>query len=230
MRKIVAIIPARGGSKGVPGKNIKNFCGKPLIAWSVEQALKSKYIHSVWVSSDSDEILAIAVKYGAKAIKRPLEISGDTASSESAWLHSIDFITKEVGEIDLVLGIQATSPIRESDDFDKAVELFDNGKYDSLFSSARLEDYFIWKRDEDDSCIGENHDYKNRRRRQLMDERFLENGSFYIFPPELMRSSNNRLGGKIGTFVMDDYKKFQIDTPEDFTLCSVIMKGYGLHE
>ena len=88
---IVAIILARGGSKGLPNKNILNFCGKPLIAWTINNCLDAG-ISSVWVSSDSDEILQIASEYGAKKIKRPDNISGDFASSESAWLHAINII------------------------------------------------------------------------------------------------------------------------------------------
>ena len=89
---IVAIIPARGGSKGILNKNIIDFCGKPLIAWTIEQCLYSKYISDVWVSSDSQEILNVAEKYGAKIISRPNGISGDLASSESAWKHAIETI------------------------------------------------------------------------------------------------------------------------------------------
>ena len=89
MGNCVAIIPARGGSKGIPGKNLLKLAGKPLIAWSIEHALKSSKIDSVWVTSDSDEILSVSVAYGAKAIKRPASISGDKATSEEAWIHAL---------------------------------------------------------------------------------------------------------------------------------------------
>ncbi len=223
----IAIIPARGGSKGLPDKNIKEFCGRPLLAWSILQAKKSKYIDSVWVTSDSDKILDISVEYGANPIKRPLEISGDTASSESAWLHAIEFVKGTGIDIDLILGMQATSPIREPSDIDNAFSEFDKFSYTSLFTSAQLEDYFIWKKDQE-SMIGVNHDFTNRKRRQEITEKFLENGSFYIFKEELIFETNNRLGGKVGTYVMDDYKRFQIDSESDFKLCEVIMKGYEL--
>ena len=106
-----AIILARSGSKGIPKKNIIEFCGKPLIAWTIEQCLSSKYISNIWVSSDSDEILKVASKYGAKTIKRPDILSGDFATSESAWLHSIEFIEKD-NYVDIVVAPQITSPLR----------------------------------------------------------------------------------------------------------------------
>ena len=124
MKSIVAIIPARGGSKGIPGKNIKEICGKPLIAWSIIQAQESNIIESVWVSSDSDEILSVAERYGARKIKRPENISTDDATSESAWIHAIEQIEKINRKIDLVLGLQATSPIRSPKDIKKAYEVF----------------------------------------------------------------------------------------------------------
>lgn len=87
----IAIIPARGGSKGIPGKNLLPFCGKPLLAWSIEQALSSKYIKSVYVSSDDDEILEVAESYGAIGIKRPKELATDTSTSEEALLHTLNY-------------------------------------------------------------------------------------------------------------------------------------------
>jgi CMP-N,N'-diacetyllegionaminic acid synthase len=142
----VAVIPARGGSKGLPKKNIKSFCGHPLISWSIQQALKSEVIDSVWVTSDSDEILAIAEKYGAKAIKRPDALSTDTASSEAAWIHAVNFIADQVGKIDYVFGLQATSPLRHADDFTKAFHYLKENKIDSLFSSVEIEDFFYLER------------------------------------------------------------------------------------
>lgn len=226
--KNIAIIPARGGSKGLPQKNIKLFCGKPLIAWTILQCKQSKHIDSVWVTSDSDEILSIASEYEANPIKRPSLISGDEAPSESAWLHALNYVENKIGCIDLVLGLQVTSPLRETEDIDNAFDFFFKTHPTSLFSSTELRDYFIWEETPNGSMTGVNHDFKNRKRRQCINPRFLENGSFYIFPPQLLRETGNRLGGKIATYAMADFKKFQIDSLEDFQLCEVIMKGYGL--
>ena len=110
---IQCIIPARGGSKGIFKKNIINFCGKPLLAWTIEQCINSDKISNVWVSSDDDDILNIAKKFGAKTIKRPKSISGDKATSESAWEHAIDYLNDNGVSVDIVLGPQVTSPLRE---------------------------------------------------------------------------------------------------------------------
>src|SRR5262245_58372852 len=112
----VAIILARGGSKGIPKKNIIDFCGKPLMAWTIENCAQGG-CNSVWVSSDSAEILEVAEKYGAKTILRPAEISDDFATSESGWKHAIEYIEAQTGEkIDWVVAPQVTSPLREAKD------------------------------------------------------------------------------------------------------------------
>ena len=227
MVNVVAIIPARGGSKGIPGKNLKSICGKPLLAWSIMQARAANSINSVWVSSDSNEILAVAEEYGALPIRRPETLSGDTASSESAWLHALGEIEHSGANVDLIVGMQATSPIRGSFDLDAAIAQVKRENLDSLMTVTEVEDFFTWR-------IGPNgpesisYDYRSRKRRQLIEKRYLENGSFYIFRPEILRVLNNRLGGKIGMHVMDLYKMFQIDNPEEIVLCESIMRGYGL--
>ncbi len=225
---VVAIIPARGGSKGIPRKNLVDFCGKPLLAWSILQARDASHIDSVWVTSDHDEILSVARLFGAKTIRRPAELAGDQASSESAWLHAIEVIEAQGEAIDLVVAMQATSPIRQSSDLDGGVRALLQQGYDSLLSVAEVEDFFTWRINDAGAAESVNYDYLNRRRRQMIEKRYLENGSFYVFRPDILRSNNNRLGGRIGLFVMDRHKMFQIDKPEDIVLCATIMRGFGL--
>lgn len=228
MGETVAIIPARGGSKGIPQKNIIDLCGKPLVAWSISHARAASDISSVWVSSDSPTILEIAAEYGANPIRRPEEIAGDEVDSESAWLHALDTIEATGIKVDLAVGMQATSPVRESTDMDKALAQFRREHLDSLLTCCEVEDFFIWKYQPNGQPVGANHDYKNRARRQNIEKHYLENGSFYIFKPHILRAHNNRLGGKIGIYVMERYKMFQIDNPQDIVLCQAIMRGYGL--
>ncbi|MDF0518113.1 acylneuraminate cytidylyltransferase family protein [Bradyrhizobium yuanmingense] len=225
-RKTLAVIAARGGSKGIPHKNLLDLCGKPLIAWTVEQARAARGVDVVAVSSDSDAILAAAEAAGAVGVRRPDDISGDLASSESAWLHALDATEAQMGRFERVVALQATSPIREPSDIEDALETFDRDHLDSLLSVCEVEDYFNWR-------IGANgpepinYDYRNRRMRQQIEKRYLENGSFYVLIPSLLREQNNRLGGKIGFHVMDRHKMFQIDRPEDVKLCAAIMRSYG---
>ncbi|MEY9186227.1 CMP-N,N'-diacetyllegionaminic acid synthase [Bradyrhizobium sp. USDA 326] len=225
-RKTLAVIAARGGSKGIPHKNLLDLCGKPLIAWTVEQARAARGVDVVAVSSDSDNILAAAEAAGAVGVRRPDDISGDLASSESAWLHALDAIEASMGRFERIVALQATSPIREPGDIENALATFDRDRLDSLLSVCEVEDYFNWR-------IGAsgpepiNYDYRNRRMRQQIEKRYLENGSFYVLIPSLLREQNNRLGGKIGFHVMERHKMFQIDRPEDVKLCAAIMRSYG---
>jgi CMP-N,N'-diacetyllegionaminic acid synthase len=224
----VAIIPARGGSKGIPRKNLVEICGKPLIAWSILQAKKARQIDSVWVTSDDDEILSVAESFGARPIQRPAEISGDQASSELAWLHALDAIEGQGVCIELVVAMQATSPIREPSDIDGGLQMLCEQGFDSLLSVAEVEDFFTWRIAADGGAESVNYDYLNRKRRQQIEKHFLENGSFYIFRPIQLRRDNNRLGGRIGLFVMGRHKMFQIDNPEDIELCAGVMRAFGL--
>ena len=223
-----AIIPARGGSKGIPGKNLHPVCGRPLLVWSILQALAADGIDQVWVSSDSDEILDVAHAAGARTLRRPIELAGDTASSESAWRHAIDEIEARNQPIDWVVGMQATSPIREPRDLTEALRRAIAENFDSLLSVVEIEDFFIWRIDADGRPESVNYDYHNRKRRQAIEKRYLENGSFYIFRPALLREHDNRLAGRIGLHALQKHKMFQIDSAADVPLCEAIMRGYGL--
>ena len=224
---IVSIIPARGGSKGILNKNIIPFCGHPLISWSISQAQQSKYISSTWVTSDDQEILNIANNYGAKLINRPAILSSDSASSESAWIHAVNYLSSINILPDFVVGIQCTSPIRESVDFDNAIEYLIKYKYDSLLSTVEVDDYFTWTLSDGLTCHPLNHNVNNRKPRQEIKNSFLENGSFYIFRPSSLISFNNRLSGRIGMYKMNKHKAYQIDDNEDLRISTAIMKEYG---
>lgn len=228
MKNNIAIILARGGSKGIPKKNIMDFCGKPLIAWSIEQCLAVPSINSVWVSSDSQEILDISQKYGAKLINRPDSLANDTATSEVAWLHAIEYIEKEYEKIDLIVAPQVTSPIRFSSDILKGINLMESGEFDSMFSCSIAEDLYFWEYKENKILDSVNYDWKNRKRRQDHSPQYIENGSFYLFHPSVLKDNNNRFGKNIGMVEMEFWKMFEIDSMETFKLCESIMKSFIL--
>lgn len=194
----------------------------------MRQALGAKRIDSVWVSSDGDEILEAARKAGAQVVRRPAELASDTASSESAWLHALDEIERAGHQVSCVVGMQATSPVREPSDLDGALEQFEREHLDSLLSVSEIQDFFVWEPAGGGAYRPVNYDYRNRRRRQAIRPQFRENGSFYIFRPDVLRNGNNRLGGRIGAYVMAAHKIFQIDSPEDVRLCEAVMRGFGL--
>ena len=224
-----AIILARGGSKAVPKKNVIDFCGKPLIAWTIEQCLLAEHVTKVWVSSDSEEILSISKDYGANLIPRPDNISDDKASSESGWLHAIDYVQEREGLIDLVLAPQVTSPIREPKDIDNGIKKFIKGSYDSMFAASYADDMVLWKRKEDNilECI--NYDYPNMQRHDV-EAAIIDTGSFYLFTPKLIQKNQSRLGGNIGLIEIEFWKMFEIDNYEDLRLCSSVMKEYLLKD
>jgi len=225
-----AIVLARGGSKGIQNKNIVDLCGKPLICWTLEQCVSSKYIRDIWVSSDNQRILEIASAYKTKLINRPTNISDDTATSESAWLHALEIIEKD-GEVpDAIIAPQVTSPLRETADIDIGLEKFFNNHCDSLFSSNVVEDLFFWEQKEDNSLQSINYDYMKRDRRQDITNKFIENGSFYIFSPNVLKKHGNRFGGKIGLVEMETWKMLEIDSTDDLRMCSALMREYLIKE
>jgi len=228
--KIIAIIPARGGSKGIPKKNIVNFSGKPLLAWSIEDAKDSKLINDVYVSTDDKAIAEVSKDYGAKVIWRPKEISGDFSPSEDALKHAINEIYKKNPEkINYIVFLQATSPLRETKDIDNAINKIISEKADSLFSGAEIGDFLIWKKDKN-QLKSLNYNYKNRKRRQDFGKQFVENGSIYIFKPEVLFKYNNRLGGKIVISEMEFWKSFEVDNLKDLKFCQEIFKIKGFNK
>lgn len=229
MAKVISIILARGGSKGIPGKNIIDFCGKPLIVWTIEQLQQVKGIRSIWVSSDSEAILSISKACGVEIIHRPAEISGDSATSESGWLHAVETIENKMGKVDIIVAPQITSPLRESQDIELGLSDFQDQKCDSMFSCSVAEDLFFWEKTLDGTLRSVNYDYKNRSRRQDIPKQYIENGSFYLFKPEVLKQHNNRFGGKIGMTKMEFWKMFEIDSMEDLKMCETLMKTFLLN-
>jgi len=248
----LAIVPARGGSKGIPGKNLHPLGGKPLLAWSIEQARQTPRVARVLVSTDSIEIAKVAREYGAEIIMRPPEISGDTASSESCLVHALEWVqsgqgtplsakngehrslptsplaadcgprTTDYRPPNLIVFLQATSPLRAPDDIQRAIETLEREQADSLFSACRAEG-FTWRVEKNGILRSFSYDHLNRPRRQDAPEDLIENGSIYIFKPWVLRQFNNRLGGKIAVYRMSARNSIQIDEPADLELVEAVM-------
>lgn len=215
----IAIIPARGGSQGIHKKNLCNLGGKPLLWWTLNAALESKKIDKVFVTTDDQEIADYTSSMGVEVILRPENISGSTATSESAIVHALDKIESSFDKkIDLVIFLQATSPLRLKDDIDNAVDEFFSLKADSLFSSSIADDLTLWQKNHNNQFQSINYDYKNRTIRQEAPVQYIENGSIYIFTPNIIRMHNNRLAGKIDTYVMKSWQVHEIDVEDDLEL------------
>jgi CMP-N,N'-diacetyllegionaminic acid synthase len=216
--KITTIVPARGGSKGIPRKNLMDFCSSPLIKWSISQASASKLASNVFVSSDDEEILTYAKLVGATPIRRPDRLATDTAGIEGVMEHAIP----EMGYPDVIVHLQPTSPVRSSEDIDGAVQTLLDGGFDTVFSSTIMHDICLW-RDEPEGLNSFTFDYKNRGRRQDRKPLYLENGSIYVFKKENLARFSGRLGGKMGMYNMPMWKSFEIDSPEDVPICEFFM-------
>jgi len=226
----ITIIPARGGSKGIPHKNIINFCEKPLIEWSIIQAQKAHTTKEIYVTSDSSQILNIAEKCGANPILRPDNLSTDTATSEAALIHSLNTIEKNsTNKVDLIIFLQPTSPLREPNDIDNAVKKLLKCKADSLFSASLLDDLCVW-RIKDNTLKPLTFNPDNRKRRQDNEPLYLENGSIYVLRPNILRQFNNRLGGKKNILEMPYWQSFEIDTIMDLELCGYYFRKYLLNK
>lgn len=221
--KIIAIIPARGGSKGVPRKNIRMVAGKPLLAWTITAALQSKTIDTVIVSTDDDEISCIAKHYGAEVIRRPTEISGDTASSESALLHVLNTLKERNIDPELTVFLQATSPLTIAEDIDNCVARLEEMKADTAFTAKDFF-YFIWKEEKDGSCDGINHDKKFRPRRQDRKPQYEENGAVYVMRTKGFLEKKHRFFGKTVLSLMPESRCFEIDTEFDLKIADRILR------
>jgi YrbI family 3-deoxy-D-manno-octulosonate 8-phosphate phosphatase len=218
----IAVIPARGGSKRIPEKNLLELAGLPLIAHSIRHALGSRLVSETYVSTNDEEIAQVARAHGAEVVKRPQSISSDEATSEAALLHVLDERRRSGrDDPDFVVFLQCTSPVRALDDIDRAIETIRSADADSLFS-ATASRWLIWGV-RDGSPLPLNYDSARREREQDMAEQWRENGSLYVFRPRVLRELENRLGGKIVLYPMDYWSSFQLDTREDAELLEWIL-------
>lgn len=222
--EVVAVIPARGGSKGVPGKNVRRVGGRALVARAVDAALACG-IDSVWVSTDNDAIAQVAHAAGAGVIERPADIAGDTASSESALLHALD----ELADHDLLprvlVFLQATSPFIPIAPLRSAVERVLSGGEDVVFSA--FETYaFLWT-ERTDGAVGVNHDAGTRPRRQEREPHFHETGAFYVLDVAGFHRSRHRFFGRVGIERVPEASAIEIDSPDQLETARALASRLG---
>ncbi len=227
--EILSIIPARGGSKEIPLKNIVKLNDKPLLDYTVSASLRSKLITKTIVSSDSQKILNRAKYLGAEISIRPKKLSTDSAHIEPL----ISMILKEL-EIhknyvpDLIILLQNTSPLRTTKHIDEAIQLFLKKKYDSLLSGFNSH-YFLWNK-KGIFVQPTNYLHTKRFNRQEMKNQFCENGAIYITKYSLFQKNKSRISGKIGLYEMEEYSSLQVDSKFDLFLIEQIMKKRKYYE
>ena len=219
-----AVILARGGSLGIPRKNLTIVAGMPLLYWSIKAAIDSEVVKRVYVSSDDDEILDFATSKLAIPIKRPPSLSGGDATSESGWAHALSSI-EEAEHTKYFFALQPTSPIRDGKDFDLAYSSCESNFCDSMFSAEVIRDHYIWSSMRQ-GLAPDNFVYKERAMRQSLADKYLENGSFYLLNIRQFLASGVRHFGKIGVYPMPRYKSVQIDNPEDVLITEALMEKF----
>lgn len=247
--EVLAIIPARGGSKGMRHKNVLPLCGQPLLAWSILAAKKAATVGAVFVSTDDSEIAQVAEAHGVDVIWRPAELAGDTASSESALIHALeeggrgDCVAdggrseleddgsvggrqRSVGKLwshdDILVFLQCTSPLTTGADIDAVVEKLIDEKADSALSVSDFH-YFLWKEGEA-GAEAINHDKRFRPRRQDREPQFIENGAVYAMRIPGFLEARHRFFGKTVFHVMPPERCWEIDEPVDFGITEMLLR------
>lgn len=222
-KTFLAIIPARGGSKRLPRKNILDLCGKPLISWSIEAALKSKYISKVVVSSDDEEILNISSNFGADIIKRPYELANDTATTFDAIKHTINNLEK----YDYIVLLQPTSPLRNENQIDEAIELLEEKQADAIVSVCEMDHSPLWSNTlpEDGNMRGFLREEILNKRSQDLEKYYRLNGAVYICKTDkLLENKSFFLKDNIFAYIMDKKNSIDIDEEIDFLFAQRVIE------
>jgi CMP-N,N'-diacetyllegionaminic acid synthase len=228
-KTFLAIIPARGGSKRLPKKNILNLAGKPLIAWTIETALKSKYIDRIVVSTDDDKIATVSKKYGADVpFMRPGYLATDESTSIDVVLHSLDKLEKNGEKYDFIILLQPTSPLRSSKNIDESIELLDEIKCDAVISVCKVEHSPLWT-----NTIPESGDLSNfldssivNKRSQDLECYYRLNGAIYLCDVDRLRNEITFfLKSNCIAYKMKEEESIDIDNKIDFQLAEVIVNS-----
>ncbi len=220
-KTFLAIIAARGGSKRLPRKNVLDLCGKHLIAYTIEAALKSKYINKVIVSSDDDEILSISKEYGAEIIRRPDELASDTATTFDAIKHTIDNLEK----YDYIVLLQPTSPLRDEKHIDEAIELLVEKNADAVVSVCEMDHSPLWSNTlpKDGNMNNFLKDEILNKRSQDLEKYYRLNGAIYICKTsKLLEEKSFILKEKIFAYIMDRKSSIDIDEEIDFKMANML--------
>lgn len=230
--KIIGIIPARGGSKSIPAKNIKKLLGKPLIAWSIKSALKSN-LDRVIVTTDDKKIANIAKKYGAEVpFIRPKKLATDTMGIEPVVQHTLDWLKKNENYVpDAVALMMPTTPLRPSKHINGAIRMFKKEKPDSVISvyEAQANDNPHWmlkiNKKKKVVLFTDEPLSKIKTRRQELPKCYSRNDIIYILKPKNLKEKKpNLYGQKVKLYIMDHFYNIDINTPEDWFICEQKLK------
>lgn len=227
-KKVLALIPARGGSKGLPGKNIRSLCGKPMIAWTIEKARKSRHLDEILVSTDSEEIAGIARKHGASApFLRPAELASDTASTLDVVTHALDHLRLKGKTFDWLVMLEPTSPLREDDDIDNMLQslVAQQEEWDAIVSLGEVHEHpSIVKRIENNRISPFCPTVPLTYRRQDNEAAFFPYGVAYISKIESLLAERTFYPERCGFYRIKRYQCYEVDDLHDFTCIESIMR------
>ncbi len=218
---IIAVIPARGGSKGVPGKNLRRVGGRSLIERAVAACRATTSIDAVYVTTDDPGIARAAEAAGARVIVRPADLAGDTASSESALLHVLDQLARFGSQPEAVVFVQCTSPFIDPADLDRGVSLITSGAADAAFAAVATYE-FLWRGDDAGVAAGVNHDQAHRPRRQDRAPDLRETGAFYVMDTLGFRAARHRFFGRVRAVEVPELTAVEIDREPDLVLAQAL--------
>jgi len=222
--KILAIIPARGGSKGIPGKNLFLINGKPLLYYTVSACLNSALVSRTIVSTNDKKISSVAKQIGAEVVKRPQNLSTDSSSVEPILEHVLDYLkNKEKYNPDIIILPQNTSPLRTSKHIDEALSLLIKKNYDSVLSGYPYH-IFVWNKMNKSQIKPHSYDPSTRLNRQVTPEQILENGALYATTVSAFQKSHCRISGKIGFYPMPMELSYNIDNMDDLQKTEQILQ------
>jgi len=228
-KTILGLIPARGNSKGLPRKNILPLLGKPLIAWTIEQALESRYLDRVIVSTDDKEIAGISKEYGAEMpFMRPEKLATDEARGIDVVLHAMNWMDKNDNSYDLIMLLQPISPLRTSENIDRGIELLFFKKAQAVVSVCETEHHPYWS-----NILPENGCMKGFIKPEIMNKNRQElsvfhrlNGAIYLAYWDYLKGQKNFLGKETFAYIMPQERSIDIDNEVDFELTEILMKKY----
>ncbi len=225
--KFLGIIPARSGSKGLPNKNIKLLKGKPLLAWTIEEALSSKYLEQVIVSTDSSEIAQIAINYGALV---PFLRPKNLATDESPTVDTVLDLIKKLPNYDYVVLLQPTSPLRTVEDIDSAIDIMKTAKAKALVSVCESDEspYWMYKMNANNILSPLVEATESISRRQDLPKSYTVNGAIYVAHTDYLLKNKSFFGAETLGYVMEKEKSFDIDSADDFKEVEMIIERvYG---
>ncbi len=226
--EVLGIIPARGGSKSIPGKNLVPLAGKPLITWTIQFAKQAQLLSRLVVSTDDAQIAEIAQQAGAEIVERPAELATDNAHTEPVLLHVLDYLEETEGYVpDAVALLQCTSPMRGSEIIDAGIRKLAETGCDAVLTVQPIQHW------DKMGMIGEadvwlpDYEYGKRKFTEEVEDKYSENGALYVTRTTALRRYQNRLGGDVRAIVMDPVRSLDIDLPEDLELARQLFPVIG---